>query len=76
MGLLINAGTDHEKFARDVEILGKYHSRDIHTYCTFHEIVLCSCGESQDWSNLLCDGKEYHSNCIAHIMLRHLKWNA
>ena len=64
MGLLINARTDHEKFAHDLEILGKYHSRT--TYCTFHETVLCSCGECKDRSNLLCDGKEYHSKCVLH----------
>ena len=65
MGLLINAGTDHEKFARDLEILGKYHSRDENQYCTFHEKVLCSCGECKDRLNLEFKGKECHSKCVA-----------
>ena len=68
MGLLFNAGTDHEKVARDLEILGKYHSRDQHEYCTFHEKVLCSCGECKDRLNLLFEGKEYHRKYVLHCL--------
>lgn len=66
MQLLINAGTDHKKFANDLEILGKYHSRDIHDQCTFHDKVVCSCGNCKGGLNLSCGGKLYHSKYVLH----------
>ena len=66
MQLLINAGTNHQKFANDLEILGKYHSRDIHDQCTFHDKVVCSCGKCKGGLNLSCGGKLYHSKYVLH----------
>lgn len=51
---LKQSGNDPEEYARRMKVLGKYHSRNIHTWenddgmkeeCEFHPLIVCSCGE-------------------------------
>ena len=61
---LLQAETDPEIFAARLLALGKYHSRDIHTWedgqCDFHNMKTCSCGSCED-DNIQCEGEDYHS---------------
>ena len=71
---LVQAGNDAEKYRATMLTLGKYHSRDIHSWeggsCTFHPLVKCSCkkcdvDENGFCPDMKCSGEPYHS---AHIL--------
>ena len=60
---LLQAEKDPNAFASRLNVLGKYHARDIHTWgtgqCDFHDRIECSCGNCDD--EVICCGKEYHA---------------
>ena len=60
---LLQAEKDPNAFASRLNVLGKYHARDIHTWgtgqCDFHDLIECSCGNCDD--EVICCGKEYHA---------------
>ncbi|CAB4003836.1 Hypothetical predicted protein [Paramuricea clavata] len=67
-----SANNDPEKYRVTMLTLGKYHSRDIHSWeeCSFHPLVKCSCKKCDVDLNGFCpemkwSGEAYHS---AHVL--------
>ena len=61
-----DATKDPNAFASRLNVLGKYHARDIHLWegdgkCDFHADVSCTCGNCEDEEDIHCSGQEYHT---------------
>ena len=55
---------DPDAFSSRLNVLGKYHAHDIHSWedgeCDFHSSVSCNCGQCHD-DNIECGGEQYHT---------------
>ena len=60
--LFYSSGHDKKLFHDNVLILAKYHSKNEHTFCTFHKSTVCSCGQCSGEDDFVCATKPYRSH--------------